>query len=326
MKKPSMNAGILDFERKILELETKLDELRSLSKLQDADFSSEIRKMHKKLSTLKRDTFSKLNRWQRTQLARHPARPYALDYIREIAPDFLELHGDRSFGDGPSIVAGFGTMDERSVMFIGIQKGRDVKEKMYRNFGMPHPEGYRKALRCMHLAEKFKHPVVTLLDTPGAYPGIGAEERGQAEAIARNLKEMASITVPIISVVTGEGGSGGALALGVGNRVLMLENSVYSVISPEGCAAILWKDQTKVEEAAEAMALTSWDMHSNGLVDEVVREPVGGAHRDPTLAAHILRRALRRNLAELERLSENEVVRQRRDKFRKMGRFMEQSA
>lgn len=315
--------GFLDFEKKILELETKLDELRSLSKLQNTDFSAEIRKMHKKLNTLKRETFSKLNKWQKTQLARHPARPYAYDYIREIAPDFLELHGDRLFGDGPSIVGGFGTMDQRTLMFIGIQKGRDVKEKMFRNFGMPHPEGYRKALRMMKLAEKFDRPVITLLDTPGAYPGIGAEERGQAEAIARNLLTMASVRVPIICVVTGEGGSGGALALGVGNRVLMLEHSVYSVISPEGCAAILWKDQNKVEEAAEALALTAADMRANGLIDEVVREPIGGAHRDPTLAAHILRRALRRHLAELTALSPGEVVAQRRAKFRGMGSFLE---
>ncbi len=321
-----MNVGFLDFERKILELETKLDELRALSKLQNTDFSAEIKKMHKKLNTLKRDTFSKLSRWQRTQLARHPGRPYAFDYIKEIAPDFVELHGDRAFGDGPSIISGFGTMDERSIMFIGIQKGRDVKEKMYRNFGMPHPEGYRKALRCMKLAEKFDRPIITLIDTPGAYPGIGAEERGQAEAIARNLKEMASLTVPIIAVITGEGGSGGALALGIGNKVLMLEGSVYSTISPEGCAAILWKDQTKVEEAAEAMALTAPDMLHNALIDEVVREPIGGAHRDPALAAHILRRALRRNLAELEKLSETELVKQRRARFRRMGNFTEQPA
>ncbi len=319
-----MAVAFLDFEKRILELENKLDELRSLSKLQNTDFSAEIRKMHKKLNTLKRETFSNLNRWQKTQLARHPSRPYAYDYIREIAPDFIELHGDRLFGEGPSIVSGFGTMDATSIMFIGIQKGRDIKEKMYRNFGMPHPEGYRKALRMMKMAEKFNRPIVTLLDTPGAYPGIGAEERGQAEAVARNLLEMSGIAVPIVCVVIGEGGSGGALALGVGNRVLMLEHSVYSVISPEGCAAILWKDQTKVEEAADALALTAQDLFENRIIDEVVREPIGGAHRDPILAAHILRRALRRNLGEFSNLSGAEIVRQRREKFRQIGSFLEQ--
>ncbi|MBI5179012.1 MAG: acetyl-CoA carboxylase carboxyltransferase subunit alpha [Nitrospinae bacterium] len=319
-----MSVAFLDFEKRILELESKLEELRSLSKLQNTDFSAEIRKMHKKLSTLKKETFSNLNRWQKTQLARHPSRPYALDYIKEIAPDFVELHGDRYFGTGPSIVSGFGTMEEMSVMFIGIQKGRDIKEKMYRNFGMPHPEGYRRALRMMKMAEKYNRPVVTLLDTPGAYPGIGAEERGQAEAVARNLMEMSSLRVPIICVVIGEGGSGGALAIGVGNRVLMLEHSVYSVISPEGCAAILWKDQTKVEEAAEALALTAQDLLANKIIEEIVREPIGGAHRNPTLAAHILRRALRRNLGELTPLSGDELVRQRREKFRNMGSFLEQ--
>ncbi len=319
-----MTIAFLDFEKRILELENKLDELRSLSKLQDADFSAEIRKMRKKLKQVKKETFSRLSRWQKTQLARHPARPYAIDYIKELAPDFVELQGDRLFGIGTSIVAGFGTMESGSVMFIGIQKGRDIKEKMYRNFGMPHPEGYRKALRLMKLAEKFSMPVVTLLDTPGAYPGIGAEERGQAEAVARNLMEMATLKVPIVCVITGEGGSGGALALGVGNRVLMLENSVYSVISPEGCAAILWKDQSKVEEAAEALALTSRDLLTNKIIDEIVREPVGGAHRNPMLAAHVLKRVLRRTLGELSALSTQEIVAQRRRKFRNMGVFFEQ--
>lgn len=319
-----MSIAFLDFEKRILELENKLDELRSLSKLQDADFSAEIRKMRKKLKQVKKETFSRLSRWQKTQLARHPARPYAIDYIKELAPDFVELQGDRLFGIGTSIVAGFGTMESGSVMFVGIQKGRDIKEKMYRNFGMPHPEGYRKALRLMKLAEKFSRPVVTLLDTPGAYPGIGAEERGQAEAVARNLLEMAALKVPIVCVVTGEGGSGGALALGVGNRVLMLEHSVYSVISPEGCAAILWKDQSKVEEAAEALALTSRDLLANKIIDEIVREPVGGAHRNPMLAAHVLKRVLRRVLSELSALSPEEIVAQRRRKFRNMGVFFEQ--
>ncbi|MBI3793577.1 MAG: acetyl-CoA carboxylase carboxyltransferase subunit alpha [Nitrospinae bacterium] len=319
-----MSVAFLDFEKRILELEGKLEELRSLSKLQNTDFSSEIRKMNKKLKQLKKITFSKLSRWQKTQLARHPARPYALDYIKELAPDWVELQGDRLFGIGPSIVAGFGTMEGRSVLFIGIQKGRETKEKMFRNFGMPHPEGYRKALRLMKLAEKFSRPVVTLLDTPGAFPGIGAEERGQAEAVARNLMKMASLTVPVVCVVTGEGGSGGALALGVGNKVLMLEHSVYSVISPEGCAAILWKDQAKVEDAAEALALTAQDLLGNKMIDEIVREPAGGAHRDPVLAAHVLKRVLRRHIDQLSQLSPQELVKQRRDRFRNIGLYFEQ--
>jgi len=318
-----MGVPFLEFERHIVELEQKLEELRSLGKSDGADFSSEIRKMHKKLSRQKRETFSKLSRWQKTQLARHPARPYAYDYMREMTVDFIEQHGDRHFGDGPSIVCGFATMDDKPVMFIGQQKGRDTKEKMYRNFGMAHPEGYRKALRMMKLAEKFQTPIVTLLDTPGAYPGIGAEERGQSEAIARNLLEMSSIKTAVICVITGEGGSGGALALGVGNRVLMLEHSVYSVISPEGCAAILWKDQSKIVEAADALALTSEDLLKNGLIDEIVREPTGGAHRNHAFMAHILRRVLRRYLKELSQLSPDELVAQRREKFRRMGPFAE---
>ncbi len=318
-----MTIPFLDFERKIVELEKKLEELKNLSGAQDADFSSEIRKMGKKLNLLRKETFSKLTRWQKTQLARHPARPYAYDYIKEMTEDFIELHGDRRFGDGFSIVCGFATMDNSTVMIIGQQKGRDTKEKIYRNFGMAHPEGYRKALRLMKLAEKFRAPIITLLDTPGAYPGIGAEERGQAEAVAFNLLEMSCIKVPIICVVTGEGGSGGALALGVGNRILMLENSTYSVISPEGCAAILWKDQSKVEEAADAMALTANDLYEQGLIDEVIREPLGGAHRNHAAMAHILRRVLRRHLKELSSLSPEELVRQRREKFRKMGPFTE---
>ena len=313
----------LEFEKPIIELEQKLEELRQLSKKEDTDFSAEIRKMHRKLSQLKKETFSNITRWQKTQLARHPSRPYAYDYIGEMTVDFIEQHGDRCFGDGPSIVAGFAAMDGRPVMIIGQQKGRDTKEKMYRNFGMAHPEGYRKALRMMKLAEKFKTPIITLLDTPGAYPGIGAEERGQAEAVARNLLEMATLKVPVICVIIGEGGSGGALALGVGNRVLMLENSVYSVISPEGCAAILWKDQSKIVEAADSLALAAEDLLQQGLVDEIVREPVGGAHRNHKLMAHILRRVLRRHLAELEKMTPQEIVEDRRKKFRRMGPFME---
>jgi len=306
-----------------MELEKKLEELRAAATDEDADFSSEIRKMHKKLNQLRLETYSNLNRWQKTQLARHPSRPYAFDYIKEMTTDFVELHGDRHFGDGTSIIGGFATMDDRPVMIIGQQKGRDTKEKMYRNFGMAHPEGYRKSLRLMKLADKFRTPIITLLDTPGAYPGIGAEERGQAEAVARNLYEMSCFSVPIICVIIGEGGSGGALAMGVGNRVLMMEFAVYSVISPEGCAAILWKDQAKTVEAAEALSLTAKDLLGQGIIDEIVREPIGGAHRDSIRASHMLRRALRRNLKELTAMSPEELVAHRREKFRTIGPYNE---
>jgi len=311
----------LDFEKQIFELEKKLQELRTLAKAEDADFSVEIKKMGKKLNHLRKETFANLNNWEKTQLARHPARPYAYDYINEIMCDFVEIHGDRTFGDGTSIIGGFATLDEKSVMVIGQQKGRDTKEKMHRNFGMAHPEGYRKTLRMMRLAEKFRTPIITLLDTPGAYPGIGAEERGQSEAIAKNLMEMSSFSVPIVCIIIGEGGSGGALALGVGNRILMLEYSVYSVISPEGCAAILWKDQGKIIDAADALSLTSHELLEQGLIDEIIREPLGGAHRDCKVASHILRRVLRRHLADLYKMTPEELVADRRKKFRAMGPF-----
>lgn len=318
-----MTNHALDFERPIIELEQKLEELRVLSGKENVDYSDKIRKMQRTLNELKKDTFSNLSRWQRTQLARHPQRPYALDYINEISTDFMEQHGDRYFGDGPSIVTGFATLDDSTVMIIGQQKGRDTKEKMYRNFGMAHPEGYRKALRMMHLAEKFQAPIITMLDTPGAYPGIGAEERGQAEAVARNLIEMAKIKVPIITIIIGEGGSGGALALGVGNRALMLENSVYSVISPEGCAAILWKDQSRIVEAADSMALTAADLLGQGLIDEVITEPLGGAHRDMKQMASSLKGTIRRQLDQMTSYTPEEIVRQRREKFRGMGAITE---
>ncbi|MFQ5432773.1 MAG: acetyl-CoA carboxylase carboxyltransferase subunit alpha [Nitrospinota bacterium] len=309
----------LDFEKPIVELEQKLEELRALSGKEDVDYSDKIQNMQRTLNELKKDTFLNLGRWQRTQLARHPQRPYALDYINEISTDFIEQHGDRHFGDGPSIITGFATMDDRTVMFIGQQKGRDTNEKMYRNFGMAHPEGYRKALRMMYLAEKFQAPIITMLDTPGAYPGIGAEERGQAEAVARNLIEMAKIKVPIITIVIGEGGSGGALALGVGNRALMLENSVYSVISPEGCAAILWKDQSKIVEAADSMALTAADLLNQGLIDEVITEPLGGAHRDVKEMSRSLKGAIMRQLDQMASSTPEQIVQQRRKRFRGMG-------
>jgi acetyl-CoA carboxylase carboxyl transferase subunit alpha len=259
--------------------------------------------------------------WQRVQNARHPKRPHTLDYIQRILTDFQEIHGDRLFGDDAAIVCGFGKLDGRPIMLIGEQKGRDTRQKLHRNFGMPKPEGYRKALRVMHLAAKFDRPIVTFMDTPGAYPGIDAEERGQAEAIARNLREMARLPVPVISVCIGEGGSGGALALGVGNCVLMLENSVYSVISPESCAAIVWRDSAKAELAAAALRMTAEDMVKLGLVDGIVPEPPGGAHEDYDEAARLLKERLVRTLDDLGHMSVNELVQTRYQKFRKMGNF-----
>lgn len=317
-----MAIQILDFEEPIIELENKIIELRDLQQSNHHNYKPEIRRLHKRLNRLRKDTLSKLTSWQRIQWARHPDRPYTMDYIENMTQGFFELQGDRKFASGKSIVGGFATFEEQTVMILGHQKGRGTKEKMERNFGMPQPEGNRKALRLMKLAEKFDKPIITLLDTPGAYPGIEAEERGQAESIAVNLFEMASLKVPIISVVIGEGGSGGALALGVGNRVMMLENSVYSVISPEGCAAILWNDCEKIEQAAEALSLTASHLEKFGVIDEVVREPVGGAHRDPKLAASILRRALRRELKKLDILTAQELVDQRRKKFRVMGEWI----
>lgn len=314
-----MAVTCLDFEEPIVELETKIEELREQSRREGVDFSSETKKLHKKVNRLRHDVFKKLTSWQRARLARHPSRPYTLDYIQFMTTDFVELHGDRAFGDCHSVVGGFAKIDGKPVMLIGSQKGRLTKEKIFRNFGMAHPEGYRKALRLMKMAEKFRLPVVTLLDTPGAYPGVGAEERGQSEAIARNLMEMSSIGTPIVSVVIGEGGSGGALALGVGNRVLMMEHSIYSVISPEGCAAILWNSCDKVEEAATALQLTAQDLIRLNVIDEIIKEPLGGAHRSPEMAAHILRRVLRRHLGELGMMSTEEIVSHRRGKIRRMG-------
>jgi acetyl-CoA carboxylase carboxyl transferase subunit alpha len=259
--------------------------------------------------------------WRRVQLARHPKRPHSLDYIQYLVTDFQEIHGDRGFGDDPAIVAGLAQFEGSPVMFIGEQKGRDTKQKLYRNFGMPKPEGYRKALRAMQIAAKFGRPIVTLLDTPGAYPGIDAEERGQAEAIARNLREMARLPVPVVVICIGEGGSGGALALGVGNTVLMLENAVYSVISPESCAAIIYRDSGKAEQAAAALRLTAQDLQSLGLIDEIVPEPPGGAHEDPAAAAELLRGYLQRHLNKLTTMTGKQLVEHRYVKFRRMGNF-----
>lgn len=309
----------LDFEKPLVELEQKIKELRDYS-TDSVDFSSDIGKLEKKADKLREEIFSNLTRWQRTQLARHQNRPYTLDYIQHVFTDFFEVHGDRNFRDDPALVCGFARLDGEPCVVIGHQKGRDTKEKVYRNFGMPNPEGYRKALRVMQMAEQFGLPVFTFVDTPGAFPGIGAEERGQAEAIARNLREMAALTVPIIVTVTGEGGSGGALAIAVGNRVCMMQYSVYAVISPEGCAAILWSDGTRGPEAAEALKLTSMDIDSLGtVIDDVIPEPVGGAHNDHLAAAAAVKENLKKHLAELKELSADELIEQRYQKFRAMS-------
>jgi acetyl-CoA carboxylase carboxyl transferase subunit alpha len=311
----------LDFERPLIELEKKIDELKALSASGSVDFTSEISKLEKKAKKLQTEIFSDLTRWQVVQLSRHSSRPYFLDYVQHLFTDFFEMAGDRLFGEDPSIVGGFGRFDGQTVMLIGHQKGRNTKENMLRNFGMPRPEGYRKALRLMELAERFEKPILTFVDTPGAYPGIGAEERGQAEAIAYNLEVMSRLKVPIVSTVIGEGGSGGALAIGVGNRVLMMENSIYSVISPEACSSILYRDASKAEKAADALKLTAKDLKGMNVIDEIIPEPAGGAHRDYAKAAENLGKALRKNLAELTGLSGDELVKDRYQKFRALGVF-----
>ncbi len=313
----------VEFERPIVEIEKKIEELRVIANGGGMDVDEEIRRLEKKARQMTRELTLKLNRWQRTLLARHPKRPYTLDYIRLMCSDFIELHGDRSYADDRSLVGGMAWFEGVPIMVMGQQKGRTTKEKVYRNFGMAHPEGYRKALRLMKIAEKFGRPILTLIDTPGAYPGIGAEERGQAEAIARNQFEMATLRVPFIAAVIGEGGSGGALALGVGNRVIMQENAIYSVISPEGCASILWRDTAKAPEAAEAMKITAQDLIELGVVDEIVREPMGGAHRDHNRAASLLRRVIRRHLEELMAMSPEELIAHRYDRFRRLGVYAE---
>jgi acetyl-CoA carboxylase carboxyl transferase subunit alpha len=314
---------ILDFERDILALENQIQDLVSLSHMYDSvgDITHEIYKLKKKLRRMKHEVFSNLKGWQKTQVARHSDRPYTLDYIERIFTDFQELHGDRRGGYGPSVVGGLAKFDDQSIMVIGHQKGREPAEKIRRNFGMSQPAGYRKALRLMKLAEKFDIPILTLIDTPGAYPGIDAEEKGQSEAIATNMFTMINIKVPIIVVVIGEGGSGGALAIGVGDRVMMLEHSVYSVISPEGCASILWDDKEKVKQAAEALCLTATHLLGMKVIDEIVREPLGGAHRNHKQAAVSLRKAIRANLKVLINHSPEELIEKRFEKFRSMGTF-----
>ncbi len=319
----SIPSQFLDFERPIVELERKIEELKALSGSERVDFAEEIRRLEEKAERLREEVFANLTRWQRTQLSRHPNRPYTLDYLGTAFDGFLELHGDRAFRDDPAIVGGLALLEGRRVVVVGHQKGRNTKEKVYRNFGMPNPEGYRKALRLMQLGEKFCLPVITLIDTPGAFPGVEAEARGQAEAIARNLRAMAALATPIVCVVIGEGGSGGALALGVGDRILMLENAIYSVISPEGCAAILWKDGTKADLAAEALKLTAQDALEFGVIDGIVAEPLGGAHRNPSEMAARLRQALIRALDELAALPRETLADRRYEKFRQMGPFVE---
>jgi len=311
----------LEFEKPILELENRIAELRASEDSVAA--RDEIAKLEERLARQQQRVYSSLTAWQRTQIARHPKRPHTLDLVNLLLEDWVELHGDRVFGDDKAIVGGLALFEGEPVVVIGHQKGRDTRENIARNFGMPHPEGYRKALRLMQLAARFAKPVITFIDTPGAYPGLGAEERGQAEAIARNLREMAGLPTPVICVVTGEGGSGGALALGVGNRVLMLEYAIYSVISPEGCAAILWGEAGKAPEAAEIMRVTAPDLLKLGVIDAIVPEPVGGAHRNWDAAAASLRAVLREQLWELRSKSEAELIEERQEKFRRIGVFEE---
>ncbi len=314
-----MEKFVLEFERPLVDLEKRIQWLRDYSLDDDVTVKEEITKLEEKIQKLSHEIYSKLNRWQRVQLARHPQRPYTLDYIEKITNYFIELHGDRAFGDDPAIVAGIADIENEPVVIIGHQKGRTTKEKLYRNFGSPHPEGYRKALRVMMLGSKFKRPIICLIDTPGAYPGIGAEERGQAEAIARNLFEMSHLPVPILIIVIGEGASGGALGIGLGDRLLMMENSWYSVISPEGCAAILWRDSAKANLAAEAMKVTSTDLLEMKILDAVIEEPPGGAHRNFDKTAEILKKTILSELKDLKQIPIDDLIRDRIEKFGKMG-------
>ena len=318
-----MAAFALDFEQQIVELEDKIVELRRLSEVQKVDFSKEIADLENKMVKLREEVFSRLTPWQRCQIARHPNRPYTLDYIRMLMTDFVELHGDRAFGNDKAIVGGLARLDGLPLVVIGHQKGRDTKEKIARNFAMANPEGYRKALRLMKLAERFNKPVLTLVDTPGAYPGIGAEERGQAEAIARNLREMSELRTSIVVVVAGEGGSGGALGIAVGDCILMLEYAIYSVISPEGCASILWRDPAKAPEAASALGLTPETLKRLSLIDEIIPEPMGGAHRNHQEMAMTLKGRLVQEFSRLRQIPPDELLERRYEKFRRMGVFEE---
>ena len=318
---------ILDFEREIFALETQIQDLVSLSHMYDSvgDITHEITKLKKKLRRMKHDVYSNLKGWDKTLVARHPDRPYTLDYLDLVFTDFFELHGDRHGGYGPSIVGGVARFDGKSVMIVGHQKGRDIKEKIRRNFGMSQPAGYRKALRLMRMAEKFNMPIITFIDTPGAYPGVDAEEKGQAEAIATNMFSIIPLKVPIICVIIGEGGSGGALAIGIGDHITMLEHSVYSVISPEGCASILWGDKDKTSQAANALCITANDLLKFEVIDEIVREPLGGAHRNHKQAAIRMKKSLRKNLERLTQIPLSELIPLREKKFREMGKFVEEA-
>ena len=318
-----MDLKFLDFEQPIAELEAKIDELRFVGDDSEININDEISRLKAKSASLTKSIFSDLSAWQIAQLARHPLRPYTLDYINGFTSDFQELHGDRMYGDDAAIVGGLGRLDGRPVMFVGNQKGRNTKSRVMRNYGMAKPEGYRKALRLMRMAERFGLPVVTMIDTPGAYPGIGAEERGQSEAIARNIIAMSRLRTPIVSAIIGEGGSGGALAIGVADRIIMLEYSVYSVISPEGCASILWKSADKALDAAQAMGITAKRLKDFGLVDEVLEEPLGSAHRDPEGMLQSLKNALISHLGDLDALDSNELIARRAARLESMGRFKE---
>ncbi len=310
---------IPEFEKPIADLEAKLAEMKQTAADSQVDVSDAVSLLETKIRNLKIETYKNLTRWQRVQLSRHPERPYTLDYIHRITDQFIELHGDRTVRDDPAMVGGFGTIDEQTFMIVGQQKGRNTKQRQYRNFGMANPEGYRKALRLMKLAEKFNKPVLTLIDTPGAFPGIEAEERGQGEAIARNLLEMAILKVPIICIIIGEGASGGALGIAIGDRVLMLENTWYSVISPESCSTILWRSREYKEQAADALRLTAEDMKGNGLIDGIIAEPLGGAHTDADTTAQYVKSAVQTAFQELTQLSTEELIKQRIDKFSAMG-------
>jgi len=310
---------LLDFEKPIAELEDKIADMKSLAQQNGVDVTNALKSLQDKLQRLKEETYNNLTRWQRVQLSRHQDRPYTLDYIYELTDDFVELHGDRNVADDKAMVGGFGTVDGQTMMFVGQQKGRNTKQRQERNFGMANPEGYRKALRLFKLAEKFNKPIVTLIDTPGAYPGLEAESRGQAEAIARNLKEMSVLRVPVICIIIGEGASGGAIGIGLGDKVLMLENTWYSVISPESCSSILWRSWDYKEQAAEALRLTAEDMTGFGLVDGIIKEPLGGAHTDLKWQAEQIKKVIKKSLNEIGKLSQEEMIARRIEKFCDMG-------
>ena len=316
-------AIVLEFEKPIIDLENKIEELKKFTKNEQIDLSDEITRLRKRLENLRKEVFDNLTSWQKVQLSRHPDRPYMMDYVGMIAEDFVEIHGDRHFGDDRAMITGLARIDGWKVLIVGHQKGRGTKENLERNFGCAHPEGYRKAIRLMQMADKFGIPVICLIDTPGAYPGVGAEERGQAEAIAYNMREMAGLKVPIVIFVIGEGGSGGALGIGVGDRIFVLENSYYSVISPEGCAAILWRERSKAPAAAKALKLTAPELIELGVIDGMISEPLGGAHRNPKLAAEEIRKTIVKTLEELSELSAEELIEARYKKYRDIGVYKE---